>query len=40
MDLDFDSEIKLLNAIKVIDELYAIDIIPTFLGAHTYPPDI
>jgi imidazolonepropionase len=37
--LDFDNEIKLLNAIKVIDELYAIDIIPTFLGAHTYPPE-
>ncbi|MFO7526071.1 MAG: imidazolonepropionase [Ignavibacteriaceae bacterium] len=37
--LNFDSEVKLLNAIKIIDELYAIDIIPTFLGAHTYPPD-
>lgn len=37
--LNFDSEAKLLNAIKIIDELYAIDIIPTFLGAHTYPPD-
>lgn len=37
--LDFENEIKLLNAIKVIDELYAIDIIPTFLGAHTYPPE-
>lgn len=38
--LNFDSEVKLLNAIKIIDELYAIDIIPTFLGAHTYPPDL
>lgn len=37
--LDFENEIKLLNTIKVIDELYAIDIIPTFLGAHTYPPE-
>ena len=37
--LNFDSEVKLLNAIKIIDELYAIDIISTFLGAHTYPPD-
>ncbi len=37
--LDFENEIKLLNAIRVIDELYAIDIIPTFLGAHTYPPE-
>lgn len=37
--LNFENEIKLLNAIKVIDELYAIDIIPTFLGAHTFPPE-
>lgn len=37
--LDFDNEIKLLNAIKVLDEMYAIDIIPTFLGAHTFPPE-
>jgi imidazolonepropionase len=36
--LDFENEIKLLNAIKIIDELYAIDIISTFLGAHTFPP--
>lgn len=37
--LDFKNEIKLLNAIKIIDELYAIDIIATFLGAHTFPPE-
>lgn len=37
--LDFENEIKLLNAIKVADEIFAIDIIPTFLGAHTYPPE-
>lgn len=37
--LDFENEVKLLNAIKVIDELYAIDIISTFLGAHTFPPE-
>lgn len=35
--LDFENEIKLLHAIKLIDESYAIDVIPTFLGAHTYP---
>ncbi|MBS4034950.1 MAG: imidazolonepropionase [Ignavibacterium sp.] len=35
--LDFENEIKLLNAVKIIDELYAIDIIATFLGAHTFP---
>jgi imidazolonepropionase len=38
--LDFENEIKLLNAIKIIDELYAIDIISTFFGAHTFPPNI
>uniref|UniRef100_A0A7V2ZK74 Imidazolonepropionase n=1 Tax=Ignavibacterium album TaxID=591197 RepID=A0A7V2ZK74_9BACT len=37
--LDFENEIKLLHAIKVLDELYPIDIIPTFLGAHTYPKE-
>lgn len=37
--LDFENEIKLLNAIKLAEEIFAIDIIPTFLGAHTYPPE-
>lgn len=32
-------EIKLLQAIKKISELYPIDVIPTFLGAHTIPPE-
>ncbi|MCS7053480.1 MAG: imidazolonepropionase [Ignavibacterium sp.] len=35
--LDFDNEIKLLHAIKLIDESYPIDVISTFLGAHTFP---
>lgn len=35
--LDFENEIKILHAIKLIDESYSIDIISTFLGAHTYP---
>lgn len=35
--LDFDNEIKLLRVIKKLNEIYPIDIIPTFLGAHTYP---
>ncbi|MFZ2322092.1 MAG: imidazolonepropionase [Ignavibacteriaceae bacterium] len=35
--LDFENEIKLLQAIKVIDEIFPIDIVSTFLGAHTYP---
>ena len=35
--LDFENEIKLLHAIKIIDEIFPIDIVSTFLGAHTYP---
>lgn len=35
--LDFENEIKLLHAIKILDEIYPIEIVPTFLGAHTYP---
>lgn len=37
--LDFDNEIKLLHLINYLNEIFAIDIIPTFLGAHTYPPE-
>lgn len=37
--LDFENEIKLLHAIKILNEIYPIDIIPTFLGAHTYPKE-
>ena len=37
--LDFNNEIKLLQVINYLNEIYAIDIIPTFLGAHTYPPE-
>ncbi|HZW39829.1 MAG TPA: imidazolonepropionase [Ignavibacteriaceae bacterium] len=35
--LSFDNEIKILQAIKKLKEIYSIDIISTFLGAHTYP---
>jgi len=37
--LDFENEIKLLHAINYLNEIYPIDIIPTFLGAHTFPPE-
>ncbi|MDP4116793.1 MAG: imidazolonepropionase, partial [Bacteroidota bacterium] len=37
--LDLENEIKLLRAIKDLNEMFPIDIIPTFLGAHTYPPE-
>lgn len=35
--LDYENEIKLLQAIKIINEIFPIDIVSTFLGAHTYP---
>lgn len=35
--LDFENEIKLLHAIKIINEIFPIDIVSTFLGAHTFP---
>lgn len=35
--LDFDNEIKLLKVINNLKDSCSIDIIPTFLGAHTYP---
>ena len=35
--LDFENEIKLLQVINYFNEIYEIDITPTFLGAHTFP---
>ncbi|MFX1568286.1 MAG: imidazolonepropionase [Promethearchaeota archaeon] len=37
--LNTESEIKQLNAIQILNEEHPIDIIPTFLGAHTIPPE-
>jgi len=37
--LNFENERKLLQVINFLDEIYPIDIIPTFLGAHTFPPE-
>ena len=37
--LDFSNEIKLLNTIKKLGDNYPIDVIPTFLGAHTVPQE-
>ena len=37
--LSFYDEIKLLEVIKKLNALYPIDIIPSFLGAHTFPPE-
>lgn len=37
--LDFENERKLLQVINFLDEIYPIDIVPTFLGAHTFPKE-
>ena len=37
--LNFENERKLLQVINFLDEIYPIDIIPTFLGAHTIPTE-
>lgn len=37
--LDFENERKLLQVINYLNEIYPIDIVPTFLGAHTFPPE-
>lgn len=37
--LSFYDEIKMLEVINELDEIFEIDIIPTFLGAHTFPPE-
>ena len=37
--LDFENEIKLLHVINYLNEIYPIDIVSTFLGAHTFPPE-
>jgi imidazolonepropionase len=37
--LDFENEIKILNVINKLKQVFPITIITTFLGAHTYPPE-
>ncbi len=38
--LNFENEIKLLKVINYLNEIYPIDIIPTFLGAHNFPNEL
>ncbi len=38
--LDFENEIKLLKVINHLNDIYPIDIVPTFLGAHTFPNEL
>ncbi|MCB2206455.1 imidazolonepropionase [bacterium] len=37
--LDFENEIKMLEVINELKELHVVEIVPTFLGAHTIPFD-
>jgi imidazolonepropionase len=37
--LNFENERKLLQVINFLNEIYAIEIVTTFLGAHTFPPE-
>ena len=37
--LNFENERKLLQVINLLNEIYPIDIVPTFLGAHTFPAE-
>lgn len=37
--LDTETEMKMLEAIFALDQLHAIDLIPTFLAAHAVPPE-
>lgn len=37
--LDVANEIKLLRAIEELDKTHAVDLVPTFLGAHAVPPE-
>ncbi len=35
--LDYENEIKQLEAIKKLNEIHAVDLVPTFMGAHSVP---
>jgi imidazolonepropionase len=37
--LDTATELKMLQAIEMLHQRHTIDIVPTFLGAHAYPPE-
>ncbi|MGB1254142.1 MAG: imidazolonepropionase, partial [Candidatus Promineifilaceae bacterium] len=37
--LDTETELKMLQAIEALDQTHACQLVPTFLGAHTLPPE-
>ena len=38
--LSLDAEIKMLRAVKALDATHPIDLVGTFLGAHSVPPEL
>ena len=39
MDLDLETELKQLRAMKRLNETHPIDLVPTFMGAHAVPQE-
>lgn len=37
--LDHAAELKMLHAIAALDAAHAVELVPTFLGAHAFPPE-
>jgi imidazolonepropionase len=37
--LDTETELKMLHAIEELDKTQAVDLVPTFLAAHAFPPE-
>ncbi len=37
--LSLDAELNILKAVRRLDEIHPISLVPTFLGAHTVPPE-
>ncbi|PKL75316.1 MAG: imidazolonepropionase, partial [Candidatus Melainabacteria bacterium HGW-Melainabacteria-1] len=37
--LDHDTEIRQLEAMSALDRTHSVDIVPTFMGAHSIPPE-
>jgi imidazolonepropionase len=37
--LDTENELKMLETIRLLDEIHPVDVVPTFLGAHAVPAE-
>lgn len=37
--LDTETELKMLQTIEELDKIHAVDLVPTFLPAHAFPPE-